>query len=138
MYSLTNCQQTPELKNKKSTSQITRNSAIRKMDTNFNNKTIIKYVYKEILIIPNYIVNYSSDNDFILLNLNLSNNLINKIPPDLFINNKNIKYMNFNNNQISEIPKEIKYLTNLEELNLSKNNIENIPTEIYYIDLRKL
>merc|ERR1712096_200339 len=100
------------------------------MDTNFNNKTIIKYVYKEILIIPNYIVNYSSDNDFILLNLNLSNNLINKIPPDLFINNKNIKYMNFNNNQISEIPKEIKYLTNLEELNLSKNNIENIPTEI--------
>lgn len=57
-----------------------------------------------------------------------------KMPEEIFyLELKNIRTLAFYNNYIDHIPKEIKYLENLQVLDLSYNKIENIPKEIKYL-----
>jgi internalin A len=62
--------------------------------------------------------------------IQLTTNCLTVIPLSKITKKANLKTLNLNNNQIKEIPREIKELTALTSLNLSKNQIEIIPVEL--------
>ena len=71
---------------------------------------------------------YSLDTEI----LNLRHNQITEIPKEIQYLTK-LQILNLRHNQITEIPKEIQYLTKLQILNLSNNQITEIPKEIQYL-----
>ena len=81
---------------------------------------------------------YSEDKMTILSeldSLDLSNNALTGIPPEVF-DCINLKYLNLSNNQIDSLPKIISSLKQLQELDLGYNIIETLPLEIK--ELKKL
>ena len=65
-----------------------------------------------------------------LINVDLSNNHLLKIPGDLFKLNY-IKELNLEHNHINYIKHQLSFLTNLEKLNLSYNEIIQLPNSLF-------
>jgi Leucine-rich repeat (LRR) protein len=68
-----------------------------------------------------------------LTHLDLSNNKLSKIQTECLKDIPNLISLDMSNNQITVIPKEIKYLHKLIILDLSNNQIKEIPKEIKYL-----
>ncbi len=64
-----------------------------------------------------------------ILNINLSNRKLRKIPAWVFYI-KQLKLLNLQNNEITEIPSKIGNLTKLEELTLQHNQLSAVPRDI--------
>ena len=63
--------------------------------------------------------------------MNLSHNKICKdLPGSLLAQGKHLQYLNFSNNQLDKLPKEIGTLANLREICLSFNKFDSIPNAI--------
>ena len=103
-------------------------------------ENFFKKLNKPFLIVPNLVnykleylrvINFKFWEEFNLesTKLILSNKKITEVPKEIqFLTN--LQYLYLDNNQIKVIPKEIQFLTNLEYLNLYNNKIKVIPKEL--------
>lgn len=70
-------------------------------------------------IVPSVISNLTS-----LISLNIANNKLHSIPPELF-QLPNLEYLDLSRNQLTAIPTEIQQLTRLKKLDISSNNLDD-------------
>ena len=70
-----------------------------------------------------------------LTNLNLSNNQLTELPPEI-VELKNLTNLNLSSNKLTQLPSEIVKLTNLKNLFLFNNQLTELPLEI--IELKNL
>ncbi|KAK6491466.1 leucine-rich repeat-containing protein 69 [Huso huso] len=69
-----------------------------------------------------------------LRKLHLFGNRIEKIPCSVFDGLRNLVLLNLNNNNIWEIPPDIQWLINLEQLSLNNNELKNLPLELCFLE----
>jgi len=91
---------------------------------------MVEWKYKDL---QNWIKNGCDENIINqVIKLNISHNGLTNIPKEIsYLTHLQTFYCD--NNQIEEIPKEIRYLTQLKMFNCSWNNIIKIPEEICYL-----
>ena len=84
----------------------------------------IRITYKGLKELPDIFDRFPN-----LVELNLSNNQIETLPPSLF-KAKKLRILKLYKNNISDLPSEIGQLKNLVHLSLSYNNLELLPDSI--------
>ena len=70
-------------------------------------------------------------------NLNLSNNCIESIPPEIS-SMTSLTSLDLNNNKLTQVPESLKDLSHLETLYLRSNNLTTIPILTNCVNLKEL
>ncbi|WP_298761651.1 leucine-rich repeat domain-containing protein [uncultured Psychroserpens sp.] len=91
--------------------------------------------FKFLILVILTIFSCTAAKNYELVELDLSNKGLKKLPKDILKYNK-LKSINLRNNKLKEFPIELSKLSNLETLIISNNLIDTIPKEI--LNLKRL
>jgi len=92
--------------------------------------TMFPEKYRAISVLKNKLkLKGTVDEIFRLKTLNLNDNELTELPKEIG-NLTNLETLNLNDNELTELPKEIGNLTNLENLELTRNELTELPKEI--------
>lgn len=118
-----------------------------------NKMQLLDVSYNEFSKIPKYIDNFTClqilrfDNNHLdnnkslkllgklvnLIQLDLSYNLLEDIPEDVFVNLKLLKILNINHNKLTSLPKSLEKLNKLYHLGVMNNKLKKVPRLPLYI-----